>query len=184
MSNIISAVFLDRDGVIVQNRPDYIRSLEDVEFLPGALDTLRTLNERRFSVFIVTNQSAVGRGIIPLERAIAINQHILSEIETHGGHITHAYICPHSPTDACDCRKPQPGLILQARRDHDIELSSSILVGDAVSDLQAGRSAGIDRVALVRTGRGSEQEQLLSTIQPAPEVYNNLKEAVAHILGN
>lgn len=184
MSKKISAVFLDRDGVIVRNRPDYIRYLEDVEFLPGAFNALQTLNQNRFPVFIVTNQSAVGRGIISLERARAINQHILSEIESYGGHITDAYICPHAPADACDCRKPQPGLILQARLEHNIELSSSILIGDALSDLQAGLSAGIDRVVLVRTGRGSGQEPLLINTQPAPEVYNNLNEAIAYILGN
>jgi D-glycero-D-manno-heptose 1,7-bisphosphate phosphatase len=182
MPNTVSAVFLDRDGVIIQNRPDYIRAWDDVEFLPGALEALRALREHKFNVFIITNQSVVGRGLIPLELAREINERIIETIKAHGGHITGAYICPHTPSQACDCRKPRPGLILRASQDHKLKLADSILIGDAITDLQAGHDAGIVRLALVRTGRGIQQEKLLDRLEFEPDIYDDLSEALNDML--
>jgi D-glycero-D-manno-heptose 1,7-bisphosphate phosphatase len=182
MPNTVSTVFLDRDGVIVQNRPGYIRTWDDVEFLPGALEAMRALSERQLNVFIVTNQSAVGRGLLTLEVAEEINQRIIDVITTNGGQISGAYICPHSPDKECDCRKPHPGLIQRAVSDHSLELSDSILIGDALSDLQAGHAAGIERLGLVRTGRGMEQEKKLYKLEFVPEVYDNLQEALNEMI--
>lgn len=173
-----SAIFLDRDGVIVQNRPDYILARDDVEFIPGALDALCSLHERDLKVFIVTNQSAIGRGLVRAERIRKINQQIIEVISAHGGKITGAYICPHAPHENCNCRKPQPGLVLQAREEHQIDLAHSILIGDAVSDLQAGHAAGIRRLALVRTGRGANQEALLEGLDFSTEIYDDLQSAL------
>jgi D-glycero-D-manno-heptose 1,7-bisphosphate phosphatase len=178
----VKAVFLDRDGVIVENRPAYIKSWDDVEFLPGSLDALRRLAASPYAVVIVTNQSAVGRGIVSLEQAESIHRRIVAEIVRQGGRIDASYLCPHSPLDGCSCRKPAPGLLLQAAKDLGLDLPHSYLVGDALSDLQAAQAAGV-RGFLVLTGRGAAQAALGGL---SPETGNSvvadLSEAVARIL--
>ena len=177
------AIFLDRDGVIIQNRPNYVRSWQDVEIIPGSLEALAQLRDSPFKIVIITNQSAVGRGIISLATVEEINRRLVSEIERVGGRVDAVYICPHKPSDRCTCRKPEPGLIQQAAADLSLDLSRSILVGDALTDLQAGRAAGVGSVALVRTGRG--QEQALSpqaaSMRPFP-IYDHLAHALGEII--
>ena len=159
-----SAVFLDRDGVIIQNRENYVRSWKDVEFLPSSLQALKLLSQTSYKIIIVTNQSAIGRGIITIEQAEAINQRIIEEITDAGGRVDGLFICPHAPDDHCFCRKPLPGLILQAADALSIDLPSSAMIGDALTDIQAGSAAGIKTLILVKTGRGQEQFQLPQTI--------------------
>ncbi len=104
-------------------------------------------------------------------------------IRDAGGRIDAVYMCPHAPWEACDCRKPMPGLILQAAREHNIDLARSILIGDALSDLEAGRSAGVGRVALLRTGRGAAQLELPEARQVKPfPVYDTLGEALTDLV--
>jgi D-glycero-D-manno-heptose 1,7-bisphosphate phosphatase len=150
------AVFLDRDGVLNENRADYVRSWEQVVILPGVFEAMQRLAASPFVVVVVTNQSAVGRGLLTLETLAAINQGIVDAVQHAGGRIDGVYACPHTPEDGCPCRKPLPGMLLQAARDLDIDLSRSYLVGDAVSDMQAAVAAG-SRPMLVRTGRGMKQ---------------------------
>ncbi len=178
----MKAVFLDRDGVIVENRPAYIKSWDDVAFLPGALPALRRLAASPYAVVIVTNQSAVGRGIVALAEAEAIHRRIVAEIVAHGGRIDASYLCPHAPQDACSCRKPAPGLLLQAAQDLRLDLPRSYLVGDALSDLEAAQAAGVYGL-LVLTGRGAAQAILggLSR-QTSSSVVADLSEAVARML--
>ena len=158
------AVFLDRDGVIIQNRENYVRSWKDVEFLPSSLQALKQLSQTSYKIIIITNQSAIGRGIITMEQAEAINQRIIEEITDAGGRVDGLFICPHTPDDHCFCRKPLPGLILQAADALSIDLPSSAMIGDALTDIQAGSAAGIKTLILVKTGRGQEQFQLPQTI--------------------
>lgn len=155
-----SAIFLDRDGVIVENRPGYIRSWEDVEIFPQALRALAGLASSAYKFVIVTNQSCIGRGLVSWEVAGEINRRLLHEIHSAGGRIDGVYICPHTPQDDCACRKPRPGMILQAASELHLDLKRSILIGDAVSDLKAGLAAGVGEVALVSTGRGKDQARL------------------------
>lgn len=150
------AVFLDRDGVIIENRDRYVRAWEDVEFLPGALEAVRRLAETRYAIVVVTNQSAVGRGLVALERARDIEERVEAEIERSGGRIDAGYLCPHAPAAGCACRKPRPGMLLRAAADHGLDLTESWMVGDARTDLDAGRAVGA-RSLLVRTGRGADQ---------------------------
>lgn len=159
-----SAVFLDRDGVIIQNRENYVRSWKDVEFIPSSLQALKQLSQTSYKIIIITNQSAVGRGIITMEKVEAINQHIIEEITDAGGRVDGLFICPHTPEDHCFCRKPLPGLILQAADALAIDLPSSAMIGDALIDIQAGSAAGIKTLILVKTGRGQELFQLPQTI--------------------
>ena len=158
------AVFLDRDGVIIQNRKNYVRTWKDVEFIPSSLHALTLLSQTPYKIIIVTNQSAIGRGVITLKQAEAINQRIIEEITDAGGRVDGLFLCPHSPYDHCSCRKPLPGLILKAADDLSINLPSSAMIGDALTDIQAGSAAGIKALFLVKTGRGHKQFRLLKTI--------------------
>ena len=156
-ANMHPAIFLDRDGVIVENRANYIRNWADVAFYPAALTALARIRSSLYKIIIITNQSVVGRNIISKQAANAINQQIIETITAAGGRIEGIYMCPHAPQDECECRKPKPGLFLQAAKDLDIDLQSSVMIGDAWSDLLAGQNAGIRRLCLVLTGRGAEQ---------------------------
>ena len=174
------AVFLDRDGVIIENRARYVRAWADVAFLPGALAALATLSRAPLAVVIVTNQSAIGQGLLSESEAEAINAGLLAAIRAAGGRVDAVYLCPHTDADGCDCRKPAPGLLRRAAAELDLDLPRSVLIGDALSDLAAGRAAGVGRVALVRTGRGAEQEHLAAG-QPL-DVFDNLADALAALL--
>jgi D-glycero-D-manno-heptose 1,7-bisphosphate phosphatase len=151
------AIFLDRDGVIIENRTDYCRSWEEVVILPGALQALARAQGTSYAVVIITNQSAVGRGLVDRATADDINARLVSAIRAAGGRVDGVYMCPHAPEDGCDCRKPKPGLLLQAARELSLDLPRSVLIGDSLSDIEAARAAGVGQAMLVRTGRGIEQ---------------------------
>jgi len=176
-----AAVFLDRDGVINENREDYVKSWDEVRFLPCALEALAQLASLPFLIVLTTNQSPIGRGILTAEEVEAINQRLVAEIEAHGGRVDGVYTCPHHPDEGCGCRKPQPGLLYQAAQDLGLDLGRSYLVGDALSDIQAALAAGC-RPILVLTGRGREQQPLLEAhgFDPFP-VVRDLTEAIAVI---
>ena len=166
------AVFLDRDGVINVDH-GYVSRWEEFEFLPNVPETLAHLQDAGYLLVIVSNQSGIGRGF-----------YTESDLEylrdTAGVSVTGFYHCPHHPSEAigryrvhCDCRKPAPGMIKQAALDHQIDLSSSLLVGDKESDIQAGRAAGVARLFLVRDGlRSTDQEvfQVLSALSDLPNL--------------
>lgn len=176
-------LFLDRDGVIIENREEYVRSWEDVEIYPQALEALASLSSTPLKVVIVTNQAAIGKGLLTIHKAEEINHRLIEIIHAAGGVVDGLYLCPHTAEDHCTCRKPQPGLILQAARELGIDLSRSALIGDALTDLQAGQAAGIPQLALVRTGRGAAQEPLVrSNGFPNVSVFDHLKAAVHFLL--
>ena len=143
-----AAVFLDRDGVINRRRLDHVRSWADFEFLPQALEGLREINRMGAPVVMVTNQSAVGRGLLSEVDLGVIHERMLSEISAAGGRIDAIYACLHAPSDGCDCRKPAPGLLHRATAELGLRIESSVMVGDSVSDLQAARAAGCTPVLL------------------------------------
>jgi D-glycero-D-manno-heptose 1,7-bisphosphate phosphatase len=173
------AIFLDRDGVIIENRRDYVRSWADVEVFPQALEALATLSRSSYCVVMITNQSAVGRGHISAETAAAINDRLLAVIRAAGGRVDAVYMCPHDPAAGCSCRKPRPGLLLRAAEDLRLDLSRSLMIGDALTDIQAGQAAGVARAILLRTGRGRDQERLPEAASLAPfAVYDDLLEAL------
>ncbi len=156
------AVFLDRDGVIVHNRANYICSWDELRIYASALPALARLSRSKYKIIIITNQSAIGRNLVSIETIAAINARLVEMIRTSGGRIDAVYMCPHAPSERCSCRKPQPGLILQAADDLNIDLAQSILIGDAVSDIQAAISAGVGQSILLQTGRGKKQIRLIS----------------------
>lgn len=176
-----AAVFLDRDGVIIENRDDYVKTWNEVRFLPGAIDALRRLGRSDYAIVLVTNQSAVGRRIITLDQATAINRQVIAEIQTASGRVDAAYLCPHHPDDGCRCRKPAPGMFLQAARELDLDLAGSYAIGDAASDMEAAGAAGV-RGILVLTGRGREQCASLAGRADAVPCLEDLSTAVDYVL--
>jgi D-glycero-D-manno-heptose 1,7-bisphosphate phosphatase len=161
--DMFPAIFLDRDGVIIENRSDYVRQWSHVRILPKAIEALSAFRQAGFKIVVVTNQSAVGRGLMTLQDAQQINERLVETIKEQGGWVDAVFMCPHKPEDNCQCRKPQPGLLLQAAHELSLDLRSSWMVGDAWTDLLAGQSAGLAGTIMVRTGRG--QAQLLQTQQ-------------------
>lgn len=156
LSALQPAIFLDRDGVIVENRSDYVKSINEVQFLSGVLEAMAQAARLDCLFVVVTNQSVVGRGLLTGPDLAAINAHIHQLIVAAGGRVDGWYVCPHLPEAGCDCRKPKPGLLLSAAADLHLDLRASVMIGDAVSDVQAGQAAGA-RAILVRTGRGHGQ---------------------------
>lgn len=147
------AIFVDRDGVLNVNRPDYVKSPAEVEFIPGALAAVARATRAGWPVVVITNQSIIGRGLVTAASVAEINALIEQQIEAAGGRLAGVYVCPHAPTQVCDCRKPLPGLLHQAAEALGLDLSASVMIGDAVSDAQAGLAAGT-RAILVSSGRG------------------------------
>lgn len=179
------AIFLDRDGVVIENRANYVRSWDDVSFIPAALEALCKASDFPYKLILITNQSAVGRGIIPLEKAEKINERVSKVVKDYGGRLDALYMCPHKPEDHCNCRKPHPGMLLQAAKDLNIDLSLSYMIGDALSDLKAGWTANVRESILVRTGRGETQSSLpeVKNLKPFP-IVDTLADALDYILNN
>ena len=170
---------MDRDGVIIENRADYIKSIDEIHFIPGVLAALAAAARLNCRLVIVTNQSGIGRGLIALETAGQINDFVVQRLAAAGGRVDGVYVCPHPPDAGCDCRKPAPGLLRQAAAALDIDLAASVMIGDALSDVQAGWQAGA-RAILVRTGRGQAQAASLSPADLAAlPVVADLAEALA-----
>lgn len=151
------AVFLDRDGTINRRRPDHVKSWSEFEFLPGALAAISELSRRTERVAIITNQSAVGRGLISDDELQAIHRRMTEAVEAAGGHLEGVYACPHRPDDGCPCRKPRIGLLLRAARDLGVCLEDSVLIGDSSCDVEAARAAGC-RAILVGAPSPSQRD--------------------------
>jgi D-glycero-D-manno-heptose 1,7-bisphosphate phosphatase len=152
----VEAVFLDRDGVINENRPDHVKSWSEFRFLPGALEALVRLTRAGLKAFVVTNQAIVNRGMVSPDTVDAINEKMIREIEIAGGRIEAVAYCPHRPDESCNCRKPEPGLLLTLAGRYGVDLRDSVMIGDALNDIEAGHKAGCQTI-LVLTGRGAEQ---------------------------
>ena len=153
MSNKTGAIFLDRDGVINENSEDHVKSWDEFQFIPHAIRTIRELTETGLPIFVVTNQGAINRGMMSVDDLNDIHTRMLAAITEGGGKITKVYFCPHTPQEKCTCRKPEPGMLLQAAEEYNIDLSKSFMVGDAWTDMAAGREAGTYNILLL-TGRG------------------------------
>ncbi len=150
------AIFLDRDGVLIENRADYVKSSAEIGYLDNAFAAMQTISTWDVHIVIVTNQSAVGRGIISRTQADSLNQEVADTFRARGGRIDAVYLCPHHPKVGCACRKPQPGMLLAAAAEHHIDLGQSVMIGDALTDMDAAQAAGVRRL-LVLTGRGRGQ---------------------------
>ncbi|MEE3325752.1 MAG: D-glycero-beta-D-manno-heptose 1,7-bisphosphate 7-phosphatase [Myxococcota bacterium] len=174
-------VLLDRDGVINQENPgSYILSPDDWIPIPGSPEAIGRLCAAGLRVVILTNQSAVGRGLLDLPTLEAVHAKLLRTIEDAGGKIAGIFFCPHHPDDGCACRKPKAGLFRQAEEALGCSLEHAPMVGDQPSDLQAAQEAGC-RPILVRTGPGHALSWIQSEFSDVP-IYDDLAEAVTAIL--
>lgn len=155
---------------------------DEFRFLPGALEALARLTRAGARLFVVTNQATINRGITPRAVVDEINQRMIGEIARHGGVIEAVVFCPHTPEEGCECRKPRPGLLRQVARARGIDLTAAYMVGDALSDIEAGQAAGCHPV-LVLTGRGRAQyARALAAGRNGFHVEMDLAAAAAYIL--
>jgi D-glycero-D-manno-heptose 1,7-bisphosphate phosphatase len=182
-----AALFLDRDGVIVRE-VEYLADPSQVVLIPGAAAAIARLNAAALPVVVVTNQAGVARGYFSEARVDDVHRHLSQLLEIEGARIDRYYYCPHHPTAGkgayrreCTCRKPRPGMLLQAARDLGLDLERSFLVGDKVSDVQAG--AVCRQALLVRTGYGTtEAARLAEHGMGSVQVHDDLRAAVDYCL--
>ena len=178
-----NVVFLDRDGVINRDSPDYVKSWSEFEFIPGSLEALKLLNLNGYVSIVITNQSAVNRKMITIKELENTHARMKRAVKSHGGKIKDIFFCPHTPEEACGCRKPNPELIYNARQTHMISLSTSTMVGDSVKDIECARNAGCGQTILVKTGNGEKAEKTLIEKGVYPDyVAEDLLDAVNWIV--
>jgi D-glycero-D-manno-heptose 1,7-bisphosphate phosphatase len=142
------AAFLDRDGVINVKAPEgqYVTRWEEVQFLPGVAKAIGLLNKAGFRVIVISNQRCVAKGLVTSAQVEVLHQRICRELAGLGAVIDAVYFCPHETTPPCTCRKPAPGMLLQAAKEHQIDLSASWMIGDSEADVAAGKNAGCKAV--------------------------------------
>lgn len=174
-------VVLDRDGVINHESPDFVKSADEWIPLDGSIDAIAALTRGGFRVAVASNQSGLARGLFGYAALYAMHQKMRDLVSAAGGRINHIVICPHGPDDGCDCRKPQPGLLLQVGKHFDMEMQNVPFIGDSVRDLLAARAAGA-RPILVRTGNGRKAEAGLPPELSGVEVFDDLPAAAAALL--
>lgn len=176
------AIFLDRDGVICENRTDHVKSWSEFQFIPGAKESLVALSRLGMPIVVITNQAAINRGMTTAIAVEDIHRRMVAEIEAFGGRIDRVLYCPHRPDEHCDCRKPEPGMLLRAAAELNINLVHSYIIGDALTDLQTGLRVGSDPI-LVLSGRGFRQLlHARRALGSAFSVARNITGATAHIL--
>ncbi len=178
-------VFLDRDGVINYDSPDYIKSRSEFKFIPGSIEAIGKLTVSGFTSIVISNQSALARKLISSEELDNIHKLMKQTIAAAGGDITDIFFCPHMPDDECTCRKPQPGLIFQAQRKYDIDPAEAVMVGDSARDIECACNAGCGRAVLVTSGNDRDVEKVLKIKQITPDyVAENLYDAARWIIAN
>ena len=174
------AVFLDRDGTLIEER-GYLDRLDMLEIFPWTSDAIRLLNRAGFATVVITNQAAIGRGIIDEPFLRLVHDTMDARFAAGGARIDAYYFCPHHPDASCTCRKPAPGMIERACREMQLDPRRSVMVGDRWLDVACGHAAGT-RSVLVRTGHGGHEEEQAPAGARADAILNNLMEAVGWIL--
>ena len=149
-------VILGRDGILNVFRADHVKSPDEWEAVPGALEAVARLNHAGWHAVVATNQAGIGRGLIDMTSINAIHLEMMKQLAARGGRIDAVFFCPHAPGEQCDCRKPSPGLMLQIGARYGVDLANVPMVGDTLRDLQAAHAAGC-QPHLLRTGRAASQ---------------------------
>jgi len=175
-------IILDRDGVINEDSPDYIKHPDEWHAIPGSLQAIARLYQAGWTVAIASNQSGLARGLFDISALTAIHQKLRKELSQLGGAVDSIFVCPHGPDDDCRCRKPLPGLFHDIANRYDIELSGVPSVGDSLRDIQAAASAGC-QPWLVRTGNGLKTLKQ-GNLPTNTQVVENLAQAVEQILSD
>lgn len=171
----MKAVFLDRDGTLILDPPDErVDSLEEIEIFPDTLQAMKELAKLNHGVFIITNQAGIGEGRITEDEFWKIENKVKELLEPSDVKILKTYVCPHRPEDNCECRKPKPHMVLQAAKEFGIDLANSYFIGDRLSDIETGHSAGTKTI-LVQTGNMPVQAENVTYVAP------HLLDAVEYI---
>ena len=175
-------IILDRDGVINHDSDDYIKSPDEWQPIDGSLEAIARLNHAGYTVAIASNQSGLARGYFDIEVLAAMHKKMDELLAKIGGRIDAVFYCPHGPGDACHCRKPKPGMLLDIGQRFNVSLKQVIFVGDSIADINAANNAHAKAV-LVRTGKGVKAEKILQSENKSPiPVYDDLASAVTAIL--
>ncbi len=175
-------VFVDRDGVICENRPDHVKSWSEFSFIPGSIEALAALTRSKVPVYVFTNQAIVGRGMVSRRTLDVIHEKMLDVFHGSGVKIESVLVCPHHPDDRCECRKPEPGLLTDVAFRNRISLERSFVIGDALTDVEAGARAGCTTI-LVKTGRGGIAATAIEGAQYRPDfVADDLVDAAIWVL--
>ncbi len=182
-TNQNKAIFLDRDGVIIEER-NYIHKIEDVAIIPQSTKALKALQDNGFLLIVVTNQSGVGRGYFPIGDVHRVNDYIQDLFKKEGVCFKKFYISPEAPEQPSRGRKPSPAFLFDARDEFNIDLSKSYIVGDKLADLECGWNAGVKKAILVRTGYGKKTEQDNQDKLKSAIVVDDIFEAAEWILSN
>jgi D-glycero-D-manno-heptose 1,7-bisphosphate phosphatase len=178
----VSALLLDRDGVINRELGRPVISWAEFEFLPGVLGAFRALAELPVPIVVVSNQAAIGRGWVGSETVDDIHQRMVRAIQEAGGRVDEVMYCPHVPDADCWCRKPRPGLLLAAAKRHGFDLARAVLVGDSYRDVQAAQAAGAIPI-LVRSGHSIPLELEEQLRREQVEVVADLGTVAEAIVG-
>jgi len=152
------AVFLDRDGVLNRKPPEgeYVTRWEELELLPGVAEATASLVKAGFLVIVVSNQRCVSKGLLTVHELDSIHQSMRHELAAAGGTITDIYYCPHDTQPPCGCRKPAPGMLLTAAREHEVDLPGSWMIGDSDADVEAGKKAGCRTARILKIGETAQ----------------------------
>ena len=178
------AIFLDRDGVINQERSDYVKTWSEFEFLPGALSALCDLATLNLPILVLTNQSVVGRGIVAQATIEMIHKQANAQIVRAGGRVDAFFLCPHHPDDRCLCRKPKPGLLLQAAAAFTLQLSECIFIGDSITDALAAQAVGCQSLLVASGRQGKQLPELVVEHGLTVPIVTDLVKAVPLIKAN
>jgi D-glycero-D-manno-heptose 1,7-bisphosphate phosphatase len=142
------AIFLDRDGVINLEKKDYVKSIKEFQIMENVPKAIIELKKKGFLVIIITNQSAINRGLLTIKILNEIHNHLQEILKDNNTSIDDFYFCPHRPDEKCKCRKPNPGMLLKAVQEHNIDMSQSFMIGDSLTDIQAAQKAGCEGILL------------------------------------
>lgn len=176
-------IILDRDGVINEDSDDYIKSPDEFIPIAGALTAIARLKQAGYTVVVATNQAGVGRGLFDLGTLDAIHEKLHRELGRVGGSLDGIFFCPHHPDEACECRKPKPGLLLEIARRFQVSLESVPVIGDALRDVEAARAVGALPI-LVRTGKGMRTLGSHSAQLHDVMIYDDLAQVVESLVSS
>lgn len=176
----VKLIILDRDGVINFDSDAYIKSPQEWVAIPGSLQAIARLNQHGYRVAVATNQAGISRGLFDMKTLCAIHQKLHQSAQAVGARIDAIFYCPHAPDAHCDCRKPNPGMLLSIGQRFEVSLHNLPVVGDSLRDLQAAAQVGAAPY-LVRTGNG-EQTLAKSNLPPGTKIFDDLSNLVDRLL--